>query len=136
MFVLNEDVITQEDAQKFQAQANRWCNNFTINEVIVEPASDLIETCLYTDTELTIIDRELIPLWMETLTVPRAAELVTKYFGQQPNSSRTLAENFGKVEFKFCYDDVSHERETSLAYISLIRAHEVTRTMAAEHMSN
>jgi hypothetical protein len=60
LFVLDKDVITQEDAQRFQAHANRWSNNFTVNEIIVEPASDLIETCLHTDTELTIhTDTEL-----------------------------------------------------------------------------
>ena len=132
LFVLDKHVITPEDAQRFQAQANRWCNNFTVNEVVVEPASDLIETCLHTDTDLTVIERELIPLWMEHLTVPQVAELVTKYFGTQPNTSRTLAENFGKVDFKFCYNDASHERETSLEYISLIRAHEVTSTITPE----
>ena len=36
------------------------------------------------------------------------------------------------VEFKFCYNDASHERETSLAYISLIRAHEVLSPLTTD----
>jgi hypothetical protein len=134
-FAFDKDVITQIYAQRFQAQANRWSNNSTVDKFIVEPASDLIETCLHTDTEHTIIDREIIPVWMDTITVLQVAELITKYFGQQPNASRPLAENFGKVEFKFCYNDASHQRETSLAYISLIRAHQVTSPITAEQQA-
>ena len=134
LFAFDKDVITQIYAQRFQAQANRWSNNFAVDKIIVEPASDLIETCLHTDTEHTIIDREIIPVWMDAITVLQAAELITKYFGQ-PNSSRPLAENFGKVESKFCYNDASHQRETSLAYISLIRAHEVTSPITAEQQA-
>ena len=134
LFVLDTPVILPAAAQAFQVQANRWDGNYSVNQVVVEPASDLIETFIYADVDQRLIERELIPLWMENLTVPQVAELVTKYFGNKPDTGRTLEENFGKVAFRFSYNDASYEGATSLDYVGLTRAHELTSVITpAQH---
>jgi hypothetical protein len=49
LFVLDKETITPSDATAFQLQASRWNQNFSLNEVIVGRAVDLVQICIFAD---------------------------------------------------------------------------------------
>lgn len=124
LFILDKRTISPSDATSFLAQANRWNDNFSLNEVIVGQAVELLQICIYGDGSFSMLSEADTPSWLELLTVAQAAELVMKYFGPRPNSGRTLAENFGNVSFSFGFLEPSYERETMMNLLDLTKAYE------------
>ena len=86
LFVLDKRQVSAADALAFQTQANRWNDNFSLNEVIVGPSVDLVKICIYGDSTFTMLSAADTPQWLELLSVVQGAELVMKYFGARPDS--------------------------------------------------
>jgi hypothetical protein len=124
LFVLDKETNTPSDATAFQLQASRWNKNFSVKEVIVARAVDLVQICIFADNAFTMLPESDLPRWLDLLSVPQAAELVIKYFGPHPDSGRSLAENFGNVSFDFSFLDPAPERTTMMAYLNLVQTHE------------
>ena len=124
LFVLDKEIITAADATAFQLQANRWNDNFALSDVIVGRSVDLLDMSIKSDPTFTMLSEADIPRWIELLSVAQAAELVVRHFGARPDSGRTLAENFGNIDFAFNFSDPAYERATMIAMVNLVQSHE------------
>ena len=97
LVVLDSFEISGELALKFQTQANAFANNFTLSQVIVYPATEIIQFAFASDPKFTILTKDKFATWLEHVTVAQAAQIVTKYFGAKSDIGRTLVENFSQI---------------------------------------
>ena len=127
LFVLESNPITQEDIKRFKAQAGRWSDgDFTVNDVIIGPAADVVELSLVSDTSLRAIKGADLRNWKTTFSVTEVSDLISKYFGHKVDNGHTLSENFNKVLFQYSYESNAAETVMYIDYLAVTRAHEAT----------
>lgn len=124
LFVLDGPTISSEQAAKFQQQANQWSNNFTVQQVVVDPTTFLLAYTFASDPEFTQLNLDQVDKWYDYLLVKETAHYITKYFGDKNDSGRTLAENFAKIPLRFNYSNPEVERETYMAMLLLTKTYE------------
>ena len=95
---------------KFQTQENASANNFTLSQVIVYPATEIIQFTFESDPKFTILTKDKFATWLEHVTVAQAAQIVTKYFGTKSDIGRTLVENFSQIPIRFNLSHPALER--------------------------
>ena len=134
LFIIDTVLITGEQALKFQNQANQWHDNFSLQQVIVPPATSMVQFAMQSDSEFNLLQQDLIPQWVTHLTVKQAAQLITKYFGDKRDTGMTIVEQFAKIPLDFNFSDPTSERETFVALSTLTRAFEIKAPItAAQH---
>ena len=72
LVVLDSFEISGELALKFQTQANAFANNFTLSQVIVYPATEIIQFAFASDPKFTILTKDKFATWLEHVTVSRS----------------------------------------------------------------
>ena len=122
LFIIDTPNITGEQAAKFQNQANQWHDNFFTHQVVVDPATYVIQYAFASDPEFTTLPKDKFSTWYNHVTVKQAATIITKYFGDKNDVGRTLVENFASIVINFSFTNETYERETS--YINTRRTAE------------
>ena len=134
LVVLDSFEISGELALKFQTQANAFANNFTLSQVIVYPATEIIQFAFASDPKFTILTKDKFATWLEHVTVAQAAQIVTKYFGAKSDIGRTLVENFSQIPIRFNFSHRALERQTFVAMKSLTHDYSIVESITqAQH---
>ena len=134
LVVLDSLEILSELALNFQTQANAFANNFTLSQVIVYPATEIIQFTSASDPKFTILTKDKFATWLEHVTVAQAAQIVTKYFGAKSDIRRTLVENFPQIPVRFNFSHRALKRQTFVAMKSLTHDYSIVEPITqAQH---
>ena len=134
LFIIDTPEITGEQAAQFQNQANQWHENFLVHQVVVNPATYVVQYAFASDPEFTLIPPSKYSTWYNHVTVKQAAQIITKYFGDRNDIGRTLVENFSRLEISFCYTNADIERKSFMALKALTTVYENTQPITpAQH---
>ena len=94
----------------------------------------MVQYSFASDPEFTLISPGKYSTWYNHVTVKKAAQIITKYFGDRNDIGRTLVENFSRVEISFCYTNADVERKSFMALKALTTVYENTKPITpAQH---
>ena len=109
LFVLQNSLISSDQAERFLAQAVTMGDSIDIQQTMTEAAMDTLDMKIRCDPSLKVLNRSEVSLWRTRLSHLQIARLVSQYFGKRHDEKKTLAEVFSKVKFKYCIDNEDHE---------------------------
>ena len=127
LFVLQNTLISSEQAERFLVQAVTMGDSIDIQQTMTEAAIDTLDMKIRCDPSLKVLNKSEVPLWRTKLSRLQIARLVSQYFGKRHDEKKTLAEVFSKVKFQYCIDNEDHEIPMMADYKDVIK--EYTRTV-------
>ena len=134
LVVFDSFEISDELALKFQTQANASANNFTLSQVIVYPATEIIQFAFTSDPKFDILTEDKFATWLEHVTVAQAVQIVTKYFGTKSDIGRTLVENLSQIPIRYNFSYRTLQRQTFVAMKSLTHDYSIVEPITpAQH---
>ena len=68
LFIIDTPNIWGEQAAKFQNQANQWHDNFFTHQVVVDPATYVIQYAFASDPEFTTLPKDKFSTWYNHVT--------------------------------------------------------------------
>ena len=90
LFVLQNTLISSEQAERFLAQAVTMGDSIDIQQTMTEAAMDTLDMKIRCDPSLMILDKSEVPLWRTKLSQLQIARLVSQYFGKRHDEKKTL----------------------------------------------
>ena len=104
LFVIQNTLISSDQAERFLAQAVTMGDSIDIQQTMTEAAMDTLDMKIRCDPSLKVLNKSEVSLWRTRLSHLQIARLVSQYFGKRHDEKKTLAEVFSKVKFQYCID--------------------------------
>ena len=82
LFVLQNTLISSEQAERFLAQAVTMGDSIDIQQTMMEAAMDTLDMKIRCDPSLKILNKSEVSLWRTKLSHLQIAHLVSQYFGK------------------------------------------------------
>ena len=127
IFVLQNTLISLDQAERFLAQVVTMGDSNDIQQNMTEAAMDTLDMKIRCDPSLKILSKSEVPLWRTKLSHLQIARLVSQYFGKRNDEKKTLAEVFSKVKFQYCIYNKDHEILMMADYKEVVKGY--TRTV-------
>jgi hypothetical protein len=122
-----DDVIMEEDGERFANQTGPLLRNFGVESLITGRARLLVTRSLTVDKMQTYVRKEHIHHWWKVINCETLSTILINNFGVRwKESDGSIVEALRKLKFSLCYADRSLEKETADAYFNLIEIYERT----------
>ena len=105
LFVLQNTLISSDQAERFLAQAATIGDAIDIQQTMTEAAMDTLDMKIRCDPSLKVLNKSEVSLLRTRLSHLQIARLVSQYFGKRHDEKKTLAEVFSKVKSQYCIDN-------------------------------
>ena len=83
LFVLQNTLISSDQAERFLAQAATIGDAIDIQQTMTEAAMDTLDMKIRCDPSLKVLNKSEVSLWRTRLSHLQIARLVSQYFGKQ-----------------------------------------------------
>ena len=127
LFVLQNTLISSDQAERSLAQAVTMGDSIDIQQTMTEAAMDTLDMKIRCDPSLKVLNKSKVSLWRTRLSHLQIARLVSQCFGKRHDEKKTLAEVYSKVKFQYCIDNEDHELLMMADYKEVIKGY--TRTV-------
>jgi hypothetical protein len=132
-----DDVIMEEDGERFANQTGPLLRNFGVESLISGEARLLVTHSLIIDKTQTYVRKEHIHHWWKVINCETLSTILINYFGVQwKESDGSIEEALMNLKFSLCYADRSAEDEMIDAYFNLIEIYERTYGPLTAHVES